>query len=142
MLSDTGSPAFPWEGPETAGAAASLPKRGHGAAAGQADAAVPAQGGPAARAVPVPGQEAVVVHAGLAAQALRGRVLEGSALGEAVLAAQRHGAQPAAGAALAGETRLPRTEGSRRATATQPRLLQLWCAQQSRVSHLPCEQKP
>lgn len=70
VLPDTGPPAFPREGPKTTGAAAALPERGHGPAAGQTDAAVPPQGGPAGSAVPVPGEEAVVVHARLAAQAL------------------------------------------------------------------------
>lgn len=143
VLSDTGSPAFPREGPKAAAAAAPLPERGHGPAAGQADAAVPAQGGPPGSAVPVPGEEAVIVHAGLAAQALCSRVLEGAALVEAVLAVHRHGAEPAAGAALAGEARLCRKEGSRHAAATKRAgLVQLQRAQQSVLVRLPWKQKP
>lgn len=143
MLSDTGSPAFPREGPKTTGEAGPLPERGHGPAAGQADAAVPPQGGPPGSAVPIPGEEAVIIHARLAAQALCSRILEGSALVEAVLAVHGHGAQPAAGAALAGEARLYWEEGSRRAAATrQAGLFQLQRAQQSVVVHLPWKQKP
>jgi len=138
MLSDAGSPAFPRKGPEAAGAAAALPERGHGPAAGQADAAVPP--GPA---VPIPGEEAVVVHARLPAQALRSRILEGTALVEAVLAVHRHRAQPAAGAALAGEAGFCREGGSRRAAAAQHAgLLQLQRAQQRVVIRLPWKQKP
>lgn len=143
MLSDTGSPAFPREGPKTTGEAGPLPERGHGPAAGQADAAVPPQGGPPGSAVPIPGEEAVIIHARLAAQALCSRILEGSALVEAVLAVHGHGAQPAAGAALAGEARLYWEEGSRRAAATrQAGLFQLQRAQQSVVVRLPWKQKP
>lgn len=115
LLSDARSPALPRERPEAAGAAATLPQRGHGAAAGQADAAVPAQGAPPGRAVAVPGKEAVVVHAGLAAQALCRGVVEGTALVEAVLAVQGHGAQAAPRAALTGEAGLGRREWSWRA---------------------------
>lgn len=113
MFSNTGSPALPWEGPKTTGVAAALPERGHGPAAGQADAAVPAQGAPPGSSVPIPGEDTIIIHAGLAAQALYSRVLEGAALVEAVLAAHRHGAQPAAGAALAGEAGLAWEEGCR-----------------------------
>lgn len=143
MLSDTGSPVFPREGPKTTGAAAPLPERGHGPAAGQADAAVPPQGGPPGCAVPVPGEEAVIIHARLAAQALCSRILKGAALVEAVLAVHGHRAQPAAGAALAGEARLHPKEGCRRAAATKRAgLFQLQHAQQSVVVHLPWKQKP
>lgn len=142
VLPNTGSPALPWEGPEAAGKAAALPERGHGAAAGQADAAVPAQGAPGGGSLPVPGEHTVIIHAGLAAQALGSRVLEGAALVEAVLAAHGHGAEAAAGAALAGEAGLAWHEGTRRAAAaTRAGLLQLQRAQQGVVVHLPWKQE-
>lgn len=142
VLPNAGSPALAREGPEAAGAAAALPERGHGAAAGQADAAVPAQGAPGCSSIPVPGEHTVIIHAGLAAQAVRSRVLEGAALVEAVLAAQGHGAEPAAGAALAGEAGLGREEGSWGAAATaRAGLCQLQRAQHSVVIHLPWKQE-
>lgn len=54
LLSNARSPALPRERPEAAGAAAALPQWRHGAAAGQADAAVPAQGAPPGRAIAIP----------------------------------------------------------------------------------------
>lgn len=140
MLPNAASPALAWEGPKAAGVAAALPERGHGAAAGQADAAVPAQGTPGGSSVPIPGEHAVIVRAGLAAQALCSRVPEGAALVKAVLAAHGHGAQAAAGAALAGEAGLAWEEGSRRAAAAaRAGLLQLQRGLQSGVAHLPCK---